>query len=147
MNICKALIYSWLCIFPLLISIKLAAQTNLKSPMIVAQITLKSASGSSILDKEAVVTSETVNKYKPTAATVRKAKKLLKSDGFDVTDNGIGLSASTTVENFEKVFGVEVSETKVKRFTVYKTQKKIPVPNSWKNVIESVDLPEPVEYH
>ena len=147
MNICKVLIYRWLYVVPLLVSISSLAQTNLKSPMIVAHITLKSASGSSILDKEAVVTSETVSQYKPAAATVRKAKKLLKSDGFDVTDNGIGLSVSTTVENFEKVFGVKVSETKVKRFTVYKTQKKIPVPNSWKNVIESVDLPEPVEYH
>lgn len=143
----KVLIWSWLCLCLCQISADFPTQTNQTKPMITAQITLKSASGASLLDKDALVTSETVSRYQPSPETVRKAKKLLQSEGFEVAAGGIGLSATTSVENFEKVFGVKLSESKVKHLTVYKTDEKIQVPAHWKEVIESVDLPEPVEYH
>lgn len=115
--------------------------------MVTANITLKSESGASIFDKGAMVTSETIKQYMPSKSTFQKAKKMLQSDGFVVNVTGIGLNVSTSKENFEKVLNVKLIESKSQNQAVYKTDKKIDVPINWKAFIESIDLPEPVEYY
>jgi hypothetical protein len=114
--------------------------------MVTANITLKSESGASIFDKDAMVTSETIEQYKPSKSTIQKAKKALKSADFEVSTNGLGLFVSTNLENFEKVLNVKLMETKSQNQTTFKADKKIVVPEQWKSIIESIDLSEPVEY-
>lgn len=115
--------------------------------MVTANITLKSESGASLLDQDAMVTSETIKQYLPTKSTIQKAKKMLKAAGFEVSTNALGLFVSTNLENFEKVLNVKLLETKLQNQTTFKADKKIIVPESWKDYIESIDLPEPVEYY
>ena len=114
--------------------------------MVTANITLKSESGASIFDDVAMVTSETIEQYKPSKSTIQKAKKALKSADFEVSTNGLGLFVSTNLENFEKVLNVKLIESKSQNQTQFKTEKKIIVPEQWKSIIESIDLSEPVEY-
>ena len=121
-------------------------KTIYKSNMVTANITIKSESGASIFDKDAVVTSETINQYMPSKSTFQKAIKILKSAGFEVNKIDIGLNVSTSKENFEKVFNVILVDSKSQNQTFYKTDKKIVIPENWKAFIESIDLPEPVEY-
>jgi hypothetical protein len=130
----------------LIICCKSIHNTISKSDMVSANITLKSESGASILDKGAMVTSETIGQYMPSKNTIQKAKRELKKAGFEVSANGIGLHISTSKENFEKVLQVKFLDETSEKKSVFKTEKKIEVPANWKAFVESIDLPEPVEY-
>lgn len=131
--------------FQIFVTCKPLNKTISKSDMVTANVTLKSESGASIFDEGALVTSETISKYLPSKSTIRNAKKALKSAGFEVNTNGIGLFVSTKIDNFEKVLNVKLIEPKSEK-QAFKIEKKIIVPENWKEFIESIDLPEPVEY-
>jgi hypothetical protein len=132
--------------FQIFVACKPLNKTISKSNMVTANITLKSESGASIFDEGAMVTSETIAKYLPSKNTIKNAKKALKSAGFEVITNGMGLLVSTEVDNFEKVLNVKLIQPKTEKQSGFKAEKKIIVPENWKEFIESIDLPEPVEY-
>lgn len=128
-------------------SCKTISKTHSKINMVTANITLKSESGASIFDKDAPVTSETISKYLPSKSTIQKAKKMLKTAGFEVVINTFGFTVSTPIENFEKILNVKLTNSKSQNEVLYRVDKKIVIPENWKQFIESIDLPEPVEYY
>lgn len=115
--------------------------------MITAIITLKSESGSSIFDKDAIVTAATIGKYLPSKYVLQKAKRVIKAAGFEVVASGAGLSISGTVQNFEQVFDIKFTKKKQDKQEFYRPEKKIKVPVQWQSLIESIDFSEPAEFY
>lgn len=103
-----------------------------------AQVFLRSASGASLKNPTAPVTAETVDQYRPPAATVRQAKKWLETAGFEVLETLPTLGITGPAELFETHFEVP------RQAETQSTPEPV-VPLAWRGVIEGVVLTEPPE--
>jgi hypothetical protein len=103
-----------------------------------AQVFLRSALGASLRNPTVPVTAETVARYRPTAATVRQAKRLLQKAGFEVLETLPTLGITGSAALFETHFQIPV----------HVATREVPeavVPVAWRNVIEGIVLTEPPE--
>jgi len=78
---------------------------------ITAEVYLVAASGKRQIDPKAKVTAKNIDKYRPSATTVAKATRRLRSLGFDVPLAGVTLTLSGPVSLFETVFQMRFDTT------------------------------------
>ena len=78
---------------------------------ITAEVYLVTASGKRQMDPKAKVTAKNIDEFRPSAATVAKATRRLRSLGFDVPLAGVTLTLSGPVSLFETVFQMRFDTT------------------------------------
>lgn len=80
-----------------------------KQQIVSAQVLLRAASGRP-LDRNALITSETLADYAPSANTVATATETFAAMGFTVGYFvGIGFSITATIETFERILQIKLS--------------------------------------
>lgn len=122
---------------------------------VTAQVILRSADGSSILDAKEAITAENIAKYQVGKEVIDEASKKLEGLGFEVVQAGpVGLTISGDKVLFESVFqttlearGTEIMGTKVSgvEASYYKATEPIKVPEDLASLIADVALPTPPE--
>ena len=123
---------------------------------VIAEVILRSADGSSILDATEGITAQTIKKYKVGEEVMKEASRKLEALGFEVLQTGpTGLTISGSKDLFEKVFQttLEVSTKQVMpskatagEHAYYQATKPIQVPADLSSLAAGVTLPTPPEY-
>ena len=118
------------------------------SEEISAEVIVKSRSGRSLTDVDAVVTAETLEEFAPAPETVAKATTRLQQLGFTVVHTGVTLTILGGKKLFEDVFTVQLTLKKDEKTGSVLVHPKgdISIPKSLKNVVEDVVFPEPPEF-
>jgi subtilase family serine protease len=123
---------------------------------IIAEVILRSADGSSILDATEGITAQTIARYRVGEEVVSQASRKLEMLGFEIVQSGpLGLTISGPKDLFEKVFQttLEVHTKQVMtpemgggKRPYYKETKPFQVPTDLSSLIAGVTLPVPAEY-
>jgi hypothetical protein len=118
------------------------------SEEISAEVILKSRSGRSLADADAVVTAETLEEFAPAPETVIKATQCLKHLGFTVVHTGVTLTILGKKELFEDVFTIQLTlkEDEKTGSVIIHCNGDVSIPKSLKNVVKDVVFPEPPEF-
>jgi len=126
------------------------------SEKVIAEVILRKADGSSILDVEGSITAETIVKYRVEQEVIREASERLKELGFDVIQIGpVGFTISGNKALFEQVFQTtlemrrrQVLSTEVAgaERAYYQAVVPIRIPANLFSLIADVVLPIPPEY-
>ena len=116
---------------------------NTNDTLISAELILKSKSGNTLSTSEPV-TSNNIEKYRPTQTTIDTAIKELKKLGFSVPQVGVTISIVGTVKQFEKVF--RINPRFIQAQNKVKVNQDAVIPESLKNVVEKIVFPTPPEY-
>ena len=96
--------------------------------LVQADVTLRSASGKSIHDREARIDSKTVREYLPPDGAADQAVEILQGMGFRIIAKGkITINIAAPIEEFQKILGVKLT---AKRFYPYSVPPKKRVPDS-----------------
>jgi len=129
-----------------------------------ADVTIRSASGKSIRDKDAVIDAKTVRDYYPPEGFVKLAEEILREMGVQiVAKNRITICIAAPLEEFERIFGVTLTKKRFFPYVVpkrqrtpdkegcgielfYKGGKKLPLPNKLCGLVESVHLATPAKF-
>lgn len=124
------------------------------SDHVVAQVILRSAEGSSVLDADEPITSENVDAHRVGTNVVESAKRMLRDLGFDVVQaSEVGLSISGDKDRFEEVFGTtlearsESTDAEPGDRRAYEATEPIQVPEALSALVDEVTFPEPPEFH
>ncbi len=123
---------------------------------VIAEVILRSANGSSILDATEGITAQTIAKYKIGEEMMKDVSIKLETIGFEVVQTGpVGLTISGSKVLFEKVFQTTL-EIRTKpvmppniatvESTYYQATKPIQIPADLSALIAGVILPIPAEY-
>jgi subtilase family serine protease len=123
---------------------------------VVAEVILRSANGSSILDANAGITAQTIEKYRAGVEDIKEASRKLEALGFTIEQTGpVGLTISGSKTLFERVFRttlevrispVAPAEALTTEPAYYQATAPIQVPADLASVIAGVTLPIPAEY-
>jgi subtilase family serine protease len=116
---------------------------NKNDTLVSAELILKSKSGNTLATSEPV-TSNNIEKYRPTQATIDTAIEELKKLGFSVPQVGLTISIVGTVKNFEKAF--RINPKFIQTRDKVKANQDVVIPESLKNVVEKIVFPTPPEY-
>jgi len=120
--------------------------------IISAQVILKSASGEAPGD--APITSETVSRYQSSPETVRRARAVFVTAGFNVGPYiGISFEISAEISTFEALFDLTVEATGKGGYAFVlrdgKSVIELPslyLPDSLADVVETVTFPPPPDF-
>jgi hypothetical protein len=115
-------------------------------PIISAEVILKSASGRSLTERGAAITSENVEEFRPNQETVKEAIYQLEKLGFEVTQKGITLTIVGEPIQFEKAFKINLTTKKVSAGVEVRTNKKASIPSTLSNSVEKVVFIPPPEF-
>jgi hypothetical protein len=123
---------------------------------VIAEVILRSANGSSILDATEGVTAQTIARYRVGGEVIKEASRKLEALGFEVVQAApTGLTISGSKDLFEKVFQTTVEvrtksvmppEAKAGERAYYQATKPIQVPPDLYSLVAGVTLPTPPEY-
>ena len=102
-----------------------------------AEVILKSKSGKSIFEKDAVITSDTISNYVPKDSSLQTVKNILDSLGFQTVSGPYSVTITGSVHLFESVFKIKLSS---------KENPDVPIPNTLKDFVEKIIFSEPVMY-
>ena len=117
-----------------------------EGPIISAEVILKSASGRSLTERGAAITSENVEEFRPNQETVKEAIYQLEKLGFEVTQKGITLTIVGEPIQFEKAFKINLTTKKVSAGVEVRTNKEASIPSTLKNSVEKVVFIPPPEF-
>ncbi len=115
---------------------------------VIAQVILKKADGTSILDTVEPMTAQTIGKYKPGDREFEEASTNLEALGFAVVSKGpVGLTISGEKILFESVFHTKLqqheAEEKMIEATLYSASTPFIIPKELSHLIAEVSLPSP----
>ncbi len=123
---------------------------------VTAEVILRAADGSSILDVDEGITAENISKYRVGTEVIEQATRTLEELGFDVLEVGpVSLTISGEKTLFESVFqtklkpysrddsGTKVSGTET---SYYEITEPIRVPDQLSSLVADVALPTPPQY-
>jgi len=129
-----------------------------------ADVTLRSASGKSIRDKDAVITAKTISQYYPPEGFAKLAADILRGLGLRIiAKNRLTICVAAPLEEFERIFRVTLTK---KRFfphvapprqrvpdekgcgieLFYKGGKRLPLPEKLCGLVESIHLATPMKF-
>lgn len=127
------------------------------SERIIAEIILRSADGTSILDADEAITSETIKKFRVEEGVINEAKNKLESFGLTVEQMGAtSITVSSEKDVFERVFctilevaHVNTMETKLEgtEQAYYVTKIPINIPLDLSDYVADVVLPTPPQFY
>jgi hypothetical protein len=117
-----------------------------EGPIISAEVILKSASGRSLTERGAAITSENVEEFRPNQETVKEAIYQLEKLGFEVTQKGITLTIVGEPIQFEKAFKINLTTKKVSAGVEVRTNKEASIPSTLSNSVEKVVFIPPPEF-
>jgi hypothetical protein len=117
-----------------------------EGPIISAEVILKSASGRSLTERGAAITSENVEEFRPNQETVKEAIYQLEKLGFEVTQKGITLTIVGEPIQFEKAFKINLTTKKVSAGVEVRTNKEASIPSTLSNTVEKVVFIPPPEF-
>ena len=117
-----------------------------EGPIISAEVILKSASGRSLTERGAAITSENVEEFRPNQETVKGAIYQLEKLGFEVTQKGITLTIVGEPIQFEKAFKINLTTKKVSAGVEVRTNKEASIPSTLSNSVEKVVFIPPPEF-
>lgn len=111
---------------------------------VVAQVTLRKADGSSILESKASITAETLARYRVESSVVQAAKAKFEALGFTVTAEGpTGFSITGSQAHFEQTFHTTLASSPGgKRLTA---KDGLAIPAELTPLVADVTLPIPPE--
>ena len=123
--------------------------------VVVAQVVLRAADGSSILESDEPMTAELVERYKINDDRLRVAREKLSGHGFDVMAAGpFSLSIRGDKRKFEEVFGTRLQERQIEPAqpgatddlkTFFEPQAPVEVPADLAPFVATVTFPTPPE--
>lgn len=117
--------------------------------MISSEVILKSKSGRSLTNEDSAITSENIDEYSPSDETILEAKQAFNKLGFSTPQSGITLTIVGQKSQFEKVFQIEITETRDETSNYmridYNKEPKIP-PNIANIVEKIVFIPPPIHH-
>lgn len=126
------------------------------SDQVTAEVILRSADGSSILDAKEGITAGTIEKYRVGEEVIEEASERLEALGFKVLQRGpVGLTISGNSARFEAVFqstlearSTEVMETKAEGGVAeyYEFTQPISIPEDLSSLVADVTLPSPPQF-
>ena len=124
------------------------------SDRVVAQVSLRSAEGSSVLDADEPITSDTVDDYRAGTNAIEGAKEALRGLGFDVVQaSEVGLSISGDKDRFEEVFDTtlkarsESADAEPGDRQAYEATEPVQVPDALAAFVDEITFPVPPEFH
>ncbi len=124
------------------------------SDRVVAQVSLRSAEGSSVLDADEPITSDNVDDYRAGTNAIEGAKEALRGLGFDVVQaSEVGLSISGDKDRFEKVFDTtlkarsESADAEPGDRRAYEATEPVQVPEALTEFVDEITFPVPPEFH
>lgn len=111
---------------------------------VVAQVTLRKADGSSILESKASITAETLARYRVESSVVQAAKAKFEALGFTVTAEGpTGFSITGSQAHFEQTFHTTLASSPGGKHLTAKDGLVIPAELT--PLVADVTLPIPPE--
>ncbi|WP_118830476.1 hypothetical protein [Salinibacter ruber] len=124
------------------------------SDRVVAQVSLRSAEGSSVLDADEPITSDNVDDYRAGTNAIEGAKEVLRGLGFDVVQaSEVGLSISGDKDRFEEVFDTtlkarsESADAEPDDRRAYEATEPVQVPDALAAFVDEITFPVPPEFH
>lgn len=121
---------------------------------VVAQVSLQSAEGSSVLDADEPITSDNVDDYRAGTNAIEGAKEALRGLGFDVVQaSEVGLSISGDKDRFEEVFDTtlkarsESADAEPGDRQAYEATEPVQVPDALVAFVDEITFPVPPEFH
>ncbi len=124
------------------------------SDRVVAQVSLRSAEGSSVLDADEPITSDNVDDYRAGTNVIEGAKEALRGLGFDVVQaSEVGLSISGDKDRFEEVFDTtlkarsESADAEPGDRQAYEATEPVQVPDALVAFVDEITFPVPPEFH
>lgn len=116
---------------------------------ITAEVVLRKADGTSILDADGPITAVTINQYRVEKEVIDDATQQLNQLGLTVVQTGAtSVSVETDQTTFETLFGTKLNvETDVDtNATHYTTTAPVKIPPSLQEWVADVILPEPPQF-
>lgn len=123
---------------------------------VMAQVILRAADGSSILDSQEPITAENIAKYQVGQVVIEEVSQKLEKLGFEVLQaSPTGLTISGDKALFEKVFqtnlearGAEVMSSKIEgaEIAYYEATKPFKIPADLSSLIADVTLSTPPQF-
>lgn len=123
---------------------------------VIAEVILRSADGSSILDAEEGITAKNIEKYRVGKEVIEEATKKLEGLGFEVVQTGpVGFTISGDKALFESMFqttlearSTEIMPTKIAgvQASYYEATAPIKIPEELSSLVADVALPTPPEF-
>jgi len=123
---------------------------------VTAEVILRSADGSSILDVKEAITAENIAKYQVGKEVIEEASKKLEELGFEVQQAGpVSLTISGDKAQFESRFQTtlearsrEIMPTKISgaEASYYEATEPIKIPEDLSSLIADVVLPTPPQF-
>jgi organic radical activating enzyme len=124
-----------------MMSLKMAEE-----PVLSAEVVLKSASGRSLTDVGATITSENVSEFRPNQETIEEAIHQLEKLGFKVPQKGITLTIVGEPKQFERAFKIKLTTKKVPAGVEVHTNTDASIPPSLSNTVEKIVFVPPPEF-
>jgi subtilase family serine protease len=118
------------------------------SPIISAEVILKTKNGESIGRSDVPITTKNIDEFTPSKETIKKAEQLLQELGFKVKLSTTTLTILGKSEQFEKIFKVTLKLTRNKSTgdIIVNPESELVIPNSLKYIVDKVIFSEPPEY-
>lgn len=124
------------------------------SDEVIAQVILRSADGSSVLESDEPITSENVGSRGAEERVIEEAQRALRDLGFDVVQaSEVGVTISGDKERFEDVFDTTLEERSdstdadADRERVYEAKQPVRIPEELSSLVADVVFPVPPEFH
>lgn len=124
------------------------------SDEVIAQVILRSADGSSVLESDEPITSENVKSRGAEERVIEEAQRALRDLGFDVVQaSEVGVTISGDKERFEDVFDTTLEERSdstdadADRERVYEAKQPVRIPEELSSLVADVVFPVPPEFH
>ncbi|MCS3665395.1 hypothetical protein [Salinibacter ruber] len=121
---------------------------------VVAQVSLQSAEGSSVLDADEPITSDNIDDYRAGTNAIEGAKEALRGLGFDVVQaSEVGLSILGDKDRFEEVFDTtlkarsESADAEPGDRQAYEAMEPVQVPDALAAFVDEITFPVPPEFH
>jgi hypothetical protein len=123
------------------------------SELVTAEVILRSADGTSILDAQEGITAANIAEYQVGKEVIEEASEKLTSLGFRVLQTGpVSLTISADKELFQRVFQAKIEphstdlmDTKVRgvETTYYEAVQPVDIPEEFSSLVADVVLPTP----
>ena len=118
------------------------------SETISAVIILFSCNGTSIEDKNSLITSNNYEKFVPPYSSMKKVEDYFKSLGFKVTSGDVNLSITGDKELFNKIFKVNIILSKHPQTgdAIAYSDRELIIPKELRDNVSKIILPEAPEF-
>jgi hypothetical protein len=124
---------------------------------VIAEVILRKADGSSVLDAQEAITARNIAKYRVSEEVTERASRKLHDRGFEVLQVGpTSLTISADKELFEDRFQIDLEtkstdmmapEIEGAETTYYVTKKPAKIPQDLSSLVADIVLPTPPELY